>query len=77
MSERPDTVGNVVSLFGGRVPRDPRQAAVCKELDRIKLILEWSSAMRFAGHMPDDVAKAFHDHFGHRKPDPHDDPGVA
>src|SRR5271166_1906951 len=35
-----------------------------KRLDDINKILTWSSDMHRRGHMPDDVVRAFHEHFG-------------
>ena len=34
------------------------------KMDNISKIIEWSVEMRVRGLMPDDVAKAFAEHFG-------------
>jgi hypothetical protein len=44
--------------------RESRSDPSVHKMDSISKIIEWSVEMRVRGLMPDDVAKAFAEHFG-------------
>jgi len=57
---------NIIDLEKQRqeAERRLRENPTDKRLDDINKILTWSSDMHRRGHMPDDVVRAFHEHFG-------------
>jgi len=50
-------MSNIVEL-------DPEENETFRRMDRIRVIVEWSSQMCKEGRMPHEVAQAFEEHFG-------------